>query len=174
MDVKILVLYVQYVCINNVHPQRTQPFDVCIILRTKAANLCHACPRRHAEMFPWHAPFTVVWYILIPFARPVSLCCEERERERENCVYIYIRFIAKKLLTACSRSICKIVPVTNLNLYLYYDSSETEVNIHINVNISSENSTEKNTATSGWLIIAAFDFVVHLYISCTCVRSATE
>ena len=89
-------------------------------------------------------------------------------------MYIYIRFIAKKLLTACSRSICKIVPVTNLNLYLYYDSSETEVNIHINVNISSENSTEKNTATSGWLIIAAYDFVAHLYISCTCVRSARE
>ena len=58
-------------------------------------------------------------------------------------IYIYIRFIAKKLRTACSRISCKIVPVTNLNLYLHYDSSETEENIHINVNIISENSTEK-------------------------------
>jgi len=56
---------------------------------------------------------------------------------------------------------------------LHYDTSETEVNIKTNVNKGSENSTEKkNTGTSGKLIIAANDFVVHLYISCTCVWSA--
>ena len=85
------------------------------------------------------------------------------------------RFITKKVCTSCSRTSYKIVNLTNLNKYLHYDTRETEVNINININKGTENFTEKkNTATSGKLIIAAYGFVVHLYISCTCVRSARE
>ena len=39
---------------------------------------------------------------------------------------IFLRFIAKKVCTACSRTSYKVVPVTNLNNYLYSDTSETE------------------------------------------------
>jgi hypothetical protein len=37
-------------------------------------------------------------------------------------VYIFLRFIAKKVCTTCSRTIYKIVPLTNLNKYLHNDA----------------------------------------------------
>ena len=52
--------------------------------------------------------------------------------------YIYLKFIAKKLLTACSRTSYKTVPLTKLNNYLHHDTSETEANININVNNGRE------------------------------------
>jgi len=45
-----------------------------------------------------------------------------------------LRFIAKKVCTAISRTGYKILPLTNLNKYLYNNKSE----IKVNINISSE------------------------------------
>jgi len=87
-------------------------------LRQKAAKIWHTCSKWHAETFPWHAAFTAPSIILIYFPLPASLYCE---------LYIYIRFIAKKLRTACSRTSYKIVPLTKLHKYLHYlhhDTSE--------------------------------------------------
>jgi hypothetical protein len=50
----------------------------------------------------------------------------------------FLRFIAKKVCTACSRTSYKIVPSTNLNKYLHNDTSEAEVNINISVYNGSE------------------------------------
>ena len=48
-----------------------------------------------------------------------------------ECVLLLVlRFIAKKLCTACSRTNNKIVPLTNLNKYLYNDKSGIKVNIN--------------------------------------------
>ena len=41
-----------------------------------------------------------------------------------NKLFFFLRFIAKKVCTACSRANNKIVPLTNLNKYLYNDKSE--------------------------------------------------
>jgi hypothetical protein len=129
------------------------------ILRTKAANLWHAWHKWHAKMFPWHGAFTTLNCFDSFCPTSVSILWN----------IVYIRFIATKLSTSCSRTSYKIVPVTKLDNYLHHDTSETEVNININVNKRGDNSSEKNTATSGRLIVAAYDFIVHLYIPCTCV-----
>ena len=55
---------------------------------------------------------------------------------------------------------------------MHHDTSEKEANININVNKSSENSAEKNTTTSGKLIIAVYASAVYRYISCTCESAA--
>ena len=48
----------------------------------------------------------------------------------------FLRFIAKKSGTACSKANNKIFPLINLRKYLYSDKSE----IKVNINISSEKS----------------------------------
>jgi hypothetical protein len=52
--------------------------------------------------------------------------------------------MTKKVCTACSRAIYKIVPLTNFNKYLHSDTSETEVNINISVNNGSEKLYKKH------------------------------
>jgi hypothetical protein len=55
----------------------------------------------------------------------------------------FLRYITKKLCTACTRTSYKIVPVTNLNKYLHNDTGETEVIINESVNNSSEKLLKK-------------------------------
>jgi hypothetical protein len=74
-----------------------------------------------------------------------------------------VRFIAKKLCTACSRTNNKIVPLTNLNKYLYNGKS----GIKVNVNNTSEKVQKQHTATFGKLIKAECVAGVDVYISCT-------
>jgi len=56
------------------------------------------------------------------------------------CAIAFLRFIEKKLCTACSRTNNEIVPLTNLNKYLYNGKS----GIKVNINNTSENVL-KNT-----------------------------
>jgi hypothetical protein len=53
------------------------------------------------------------------------------------CMYVFLRFITKKVCTASSRTSYIIIPLTNLNKYLHYVTSETEV--HINIRVSNDN-----------------------------------
>jgi hypothetical protein len=59
-------------------------------------------------------------------------------------IFLFLRFIAKKVCTACSRTSYKIVPLTNLNKYSYNDTSETEVNVNISVNNGRTNYIKKS------------------------------
>ena len=52
--------------------------------------------------------------------------------------FFKMRFIAKKVYTACTRTSYKIVHLTTSNKYLHSDTSETEVNINISANNGSE------------------------------------
>jgi len=53
------------------------------IPRQGLTNLWHACPKWHAERYPWHVTFTAVPLVfLVYFAPPASLYCEY--------IYIYI------------------------------------------------------------------------------------
>jgi hypothetical protein len=45
--------------------------------RTGLTNFWHACPKWHAEKFPWQAAFIAVPFCFFYFARPESLYCEE-------------------------------------------------------------------------------------------------
>jgi hypothetical protein len=55
----------------------------------------------------------------------------------------FLRFNAKTVCTAFSRTSYKIVPLTSLNKYLYNDTSETEVNVYISVNNGRKNSKKR-------------------------------
>jgi hypothetical protein len=44
--------------------------------------------------------------------------------------FFKMRFIAKKVYTACTITSYKIVRLTNFNKYLDYDTSETAVNVN--------------------------------------------
>jgi hypothetical protein len=68
-----------------------------------------------------------------------------------------------RICTACSRTSCKIVPLTNLNKYLHNDKSE--INLNININYSSV-KFQKN-ATIGEPITAAYASVIYGFIYCT-------
>jgi Na+-transporting NADH:ubiquinone oxidoreductase subunit NqrF len=61
---------------------------------------------------------------------------------------IFLRFIAKKVCTACSRTNYKIVPHANLNSYLYSGKR----GIKVNISNGSADSLLKATATIGELI----------------------
>ena len=60
----------------------------------------------------------------------------------------FLRFIAKKVCTAYSKSNNKIVPITNLNKCVYNEKSETEGNIKNN---SEKKNCLKYTSTMGVL-----------------------
>ena len=83
------------------------------------------------------------------------------------CLFV-LRFIAKNICTACSRTSYKIVPLTNLNKYLSNGKSE------IKVNINNSEKTLKNTVAIGVLITAEYSSVVHFYISCACLSGRPE
>ena len=56
---------------------------------------------------------------------------------------MFLRFTAKKVCTACSRTSYKIVPLNNVNKYLRNDIGETEVDINLSVNNGSEKNSKK-------------------------------
>jgi hypothetical protein len=117
---------------NGAHYKGRNPYD-------------KGCIHMARGMFPWHAAVNALSFLL--FILPDQLIYTVKNTY--IYIYIYVRFITKKVCTSCSRTSYKIVPLIKLNKYLHHDTSETAVNININVNNGREDSIEKNTATSG-------------------------
>jgi len=77
--------------------------------------------------------------------------------------FFFLRFIAKKVCTTCSKTNNRIVPLSNFNKHLYNGKREIKVNVHKKV----ERERKNNTATSGELMRAECASVVYVCVSCT-------